>query len=268
MQLRILICLSASSDTLSSGISNRFGPGPHKISVVVDLDDEQNSSSEPKHGEFIIELAPIDLMPHSVHLFLSQIAEGYWSHGTPAIVINPGHVLQACPHPCLESASLGGKYSGDPYFDMKKTGIDAVSFQEYSPKYPHEKYTIGLAGRPHSGPEFYVNLVNNTLDHGPAAQRKKELGDRYSNYVKDMFGDVDDKVLEPDPCFGKIIKGFDVIDKIAERITWASLPAKEDEEGGRLYEHLLVRPVKIVSVTILDQKSAEENDNKDRHIEL
>lgn len=201
-------------------------------------------------------------MPHSVHLFLSQIAEGYWSQGTPAIVINPGHVLQACPHPCLESVSLGGKYSGDPYVEMKQAGIDSVSFQEYSASYPHEKYTVGLAGRPHSGPEFYINLVNNTLDHGPAEQRKRELGDRYKDYVRQTFGeDSDDKLLEPDPCFGKVVKGFDVVDKIAERITWASLPVKKGENSGRLHDHLLVRPVKIVAVSIIDSKTRETNNN-------
>jgi hypothetical protein len=53
-----------------------------------------------------------------------------------------------------------------------------------------------------------------------------------------------------------------VVDKIAERITWGSLPTKEGEEGGRLYDHLLVRPVKIVSVSIVDSKStlAASND--------
>lgn len=244
-------------------IFNRFGPGPHQISVVVDLDDEEDPSSVPKHSEIILELAPAELMPHSVHLFLSQVADGYWSRGTPAIVINPGHVLQACPHPCLESTSLGGKYSGDPYFEMKKAGMDAVSFQEYNPKYPHEKYTIGMAGRPHSGPEFYINLANNTLDHGPVEQRKKELGDKYSDYVRDTFGETDDKVLEPDPCFGKVVKGFDVVDKIAERITWASLPAKAGESGSRPYDHLLVRPVKIVSVSILQSETPKEKSPTD-----
>ncbi|KAL7485467.1 hypothetical protein ACHAW6_011074 [Cyclotella cf. meneghiniana] len=235
------------------GVLERFGPGPHYISIVVNLDDEQNPASDSSHREFIIELAPLDLMPHSIHLFLSQIAEGYWSRGTPAIVINPGHVLQACPHPCLESVSLGGKYPGDPYFEMKRAGIDSVSFQEYNPRYPHEKYTVGWAGRPHSGPEFYINLLNNTLDHGPVEQRKKELGDRYIDYVRETLGgEFDEKVLEPDPCFGKVVQGFDVVDKIAERITWSSLPSKEGERGGRLDDHLLVRPVEIVSVSILD----------------
>ena len=59
--------------------------------------------------EIIFQLAPLDAMPHSVNLFLSQIAGGYWSRGASAFVINAGHVLQACPHPCLEYEDLGGR---------------------------------------------------------------------------------------------------------------------------------------------------------------
>lgn len=244
----------------------RFGAGPHLVSIIVDLDDEQSESNE-----IVLELAPLDLMPHTIHLFLSQIEEGYWSRGTPAIVINAGHVLQACPHPCLESVSLGGNYPGDPYHDMKHAGLDSVSFQEYHPSYPHEKYTIGLAGRPHSGPEFYINLLNNTLDHGTVEQRKQELGDGYADYLKAaMEGEdgLDEKVMEPDPCFGKVVKGFDVVDKIAERITRASLP-EESKEGGEvaLDDSLLLHPVKIVSVSIVNEPGAnggaKEDDPKD-----
>ena len=156
--------------------------------------------------------------------------------------------MQACPHPCLESASLGGTYDGDPYAEMKNAGLDSVSFQEYHPRFPHEKYTVGLAGRPHSGPEFYVNLLNNTLDHGPAELRKKEL-------VAVLGAEENER--EPDPCFGKVVEGFDVVDKIAERMTRAALPKPdEDPRNDALDDSLLVRPVRIVSVTIVE-KDAE-----------
>ena len=212
-------------------------------------------------------------MPHTIHLFLSQISEGYWSRGTPAIVINAGHVLQACPHPCLEylsssSTTDGGESSpsiDDPYIDMKHAGLDSVSFQEYSPLYPHEKYTIGFAGRPHSGPEFYINLLNNTLDHGPV-----EAG--YAKLVLEEEGGVvvDERVLEPDPCFGKVVEGFDVVDLVARRVTRSTLPASAKEgssnanDGGEVDEAfdntLLVRPVKIVSVTILENYKKEDTE--------
>jgi cyclophilin family peptidyl-prolyl cis-trans isomerase len=222
----------------------RYGPGPYKVLMIVELDENQH--------EVMIELASPKLMPHSVHTFLSQISEGYWTRGTPAFVMNPGHVLQACPHPCLETKALGGSYPGDPYVDMKHAGLDAVSFQEYHPDYPHEKYTIGFAGRPHSGPEFYINIMNNTLDHGPIEARKRALGDDYN---KDGDDEVDETTLEPDPCFGKIVSGFDVIDKISEGLTRADLPDESKERGGDvdevLSDSLLIQPVKIVSMSII-----------------
>mmetsp|Transcript_8663 Transcript_8663/g.18509 ORF Transcript_8663/g.18509 Transcript_8663/m.18509 type:complete len:240 (+) Transcript_8663:1-720(+) len=225
-------------------------------------------------------------MPHSLHLFLSQISEGYWSKGTPAIVINAGHVLQACPHPCLETLTRGKKNDRkndegtlqDPYIEMKNAGIDSVSFQEYSLFYPHEKYTIGFAGRPHSGPEFYFNLMNNTLDHGPVEQRKREFGD---DVVMDEMNDANnnndvgvelEKILEPDPCFGRVVKGFDVVDAIAGMITRGALLRESKEEGDSefvlddalLEETLLVKPVKIISMNILDNYLPTTNEEDSR----
>jgi cyclophilin family peptidyl-prolyl cis-trans isomerase len=157
---------------------------------------------------------------------------------------------------------MGGSYPGDPYVDMRHAGLDSVSFQEYHPEYPHEKYTIGF----HSGPEFYINLMNNTLDHGP----KEPI-------LKDALGDdevVDETALEPDPCFGKIISGFEVIDKISEEgITRGDLPdeSKETKDGDdeielELSDSLLIQPVRIVSMSIIlesDDSSTSEDDARD-----
>eukprot|EP00579_Thalassiosira_antarctica_P000174 CAMPEP_0201866438 /NCGR_PEP_ID=MMETSP0902-20130614/1032_1 /ASSEMBLY_ACC=CAM_ASM_000551 /TAXON_ID=420261 /ORGANISM="Thalassiosira antarctica, Strain CCMP982" /LENGTH=544 /DNA_ID=CAMNT_0048391417 /DNA_START=110 /DNA_END=1744 /DNA_ORIENTATION=- len=246
-------------------VVERFGPGPHFVSMHILL-EEGNPSSQ---RELIFQLAPLSLMPHSIHLFLSQIAEGYWSHGTPAIVLNAQHVLQACPHPCLDNVDLGGTNKGYPYNDMKRAGLDVVSFQEYSPRFPHEKYTIGFAGRPHSGPEFYINLMDNTLDHGTLDERKKRMGPtKYAAWAKEVFGGAEEvakseKGMEPYPCFGKLVKGFDTVDDIAEGMTRASLPKEESEEGEEgeeepeLDENMLLRPVKIASVSILENYSIE-----------
>lgn len=229
--------------------------------MIVDLDDTQH--------EVIIELAPVNLMPHSVHTFLSQLSEGYWTRGTPAIVMNPGHVLQACPHPCLETKAMGGSYPGDPYVDMRHAGLDTVSFQEYHPAYPHEKYTIGFAGRPHSGPEFYINLMNNTLDHGPKEEEilKKELGDNEGD------DEIDETAMEPDPCFGKIISGFEVIDKISEGLTRGDLPDEskemdDDDNDEALSDSLLIQPVRIVSMDVILESDESSSTLKDTRDEL
>ncbi len=247
----------------------RFGPGPHFVSMKVhlDVDDDRDDDDDydRREREVVLELASLDLMPHSVYLFLSQVADGYWSRGDPAFVINAGHVLQACPHPCLEYEDLGGGgKTGYPYADMKRNGMDVVRFQEYSIMYPHARYTIGYAGRPYSGPEFYVNLMDNTLDHGTVEEREFRMGTRvYAAWATDVFGEegrVDGAgaaTIEPYPCFGKVISGFDVVDEIARGVTRARLPTghdKEEDAGevrSRLDDNILLRPVRIVSMTIL-----------------
>ena len=242
-------------------VPKRFGPGPYFVSMKVLLDEDDLKSER----EIIFELAPLDVMPHSIHLFLSQIAEGYWTRGTPAIALNAGHVLQACPHPCLDNVDMGGNEVGYPYEDMKKAGLDVVSFQEYSTSYPHAKYTIGFAGRPLSGPEFYINLMDNSIDHGSLEERKFKMGRQYEAWAKEVFGgvdEVDENAIEPYPCFGKVVKGFNVVNEIAKGMTRASLP-KDDESYNELDDSILLRPVKISSVTILkdynpDAKSPED----------
>lgn len=242
-------------------VMERFGPGPYYVSMTVLL-DEGNPSSQ---REVIFELAPLDLMPHSIHLFLSQIAEGYWSRGTPAIAINADHVLLACPHPCLDDVNMGGSMEGYPYSEMRDAGLDVASFQEYSPKYPHEKYTIGFAGRPHSGPEFYINLIDNSLDHGTLEERRMKTNPKvYKAWVEEVFGSaeqIDPKVVEPYPCFGKVVKGFETIDEISKGTTRRSLQTESDDEeeddAVELDENILLRPVKIATVSILKDYTPE-----------
>ena len=196
--------------------------------------------------------------------------------GTPAFVLNAEHVLQACPHPCLEIVEFGGNSQSrstnrqtEPYEGMKRAGLDTVSFQEYSTMVPHEKYTIGFAGRPHSGPEFYINLMDNSLDHGTLEERKYHMGPtKYAAWTKEVLGsngvlmdvgegemlvDVDAMVaIEPYPCFGKVIDGFEVVDEIARGMTRDALPKSEVEEGGyQLDPNLLLRPVHITAMTIM-----------------
>lgn len=226
--------------------SRRYGPGPHyvRMNVLLEYNNPESQRS------IVFELAPLDLMPHSIHTFLSQITEGYWKRGTPAFAINAEHVLQACPHPCLDSVYLGGDMVGDPYADMRSRGIATVSYQEYSPKYPHEKYTIGYAGHPLSGPEFYINLLDNSLDHGSLQDRKMKMGREYDEWVRHTFDGIDDEDIdqEPYPCFGKVVEGFETIDLMAEGMTRASLPDAEYTDSD-----LLLRPIAIVELEIIPE---------------
>ena len=48
-------------------------------------------------------------------------------------------------------------------------GGQGLAFQEYHDDYPHHPLTLGYAGRP-GGPAFYINLIDNRQNHGPASQ--------------------------------------------------------------------------------------------------
>ena len=69
---------------------------------------------------------------------------------------------------------------------------EGLAFQEYNPLFPHKKLTLGYAGRP-GGPAFYISTVDNVLNHGPGSQGSK---------------------TEADSCFGTVIGGFDIVERI------------------------------------------------------
>lgn len=93
----------------------------------------------------------------------------------------------------------------------------ALLFQEYTPDYPHVQYTMGYNQM--GGPIFYVNLRDNTRVHGPNNYREKKDGD---------------------PCFAKIVEGYDVIDRIA------SMGTEEDES---LESAVYILDSQVVNIT-------------------
>jgi len=132
-------------------IKLRYGDhGDQNYRIKFDLEFQPtipDFAERGKDGTLIVELAPISLIPVSVFNFL-EIART-WKKG--AFHRNAGHVLQA----------------------MSRSEVTrSMPFQEYSKEYPHKKGTIGYAGRP-SGPEFYVSIEDNSRNHGPGSQQKK-----------------------------------------------------------------------------------------------
>jgi len=95
-------------------------------------------------------------------------------------------------------AFQSGKSEEDKMDEFDEMGLSMVHFQEYNREYPHRQWTVGFAN---SGPDFYINMQDNTEEHGPRSQ------------VGELF---DDNV---DPCFGEIVEGRNTIEMIC------SLPA-------------------------------------------
>jgi len=209
-----------------------FGPGPHRVDIEVEYpqfreDRPDDPSSWPRvTGTLEVEMAPLSLMPVAVNLFLMQV-----HHGLLAgchFVISAHHILQAGPHAFNDAEDATELYRANvselrDRFESSR--LDRIPFQEYNAGYPHVQHTLGYAGRP-GGLEFYVNMVDNSDNHGPGGQTHHDLHE------------------EADPCFGRIVGGFDVLEDIG------NIPV----DG-----HMLKAPVRIEKAVVVTIASEGKN---------
>lgn len=144
------------------------------IKAVVTFPDRMPDVEKGNTGSFVIETAPIDLMPHTVFNFVDMVTAE--AKIPPYFYLNAPHILMM---------------SFDDEVHHKNDFIQA--FQEYSDKYPHEPFTVGFGGRP-GGPSTYISKIDNQGVHGPGSQGST--------------------MNEADSCFGRIVEGQDVIERL------------------------------------------------------
>jgi cyclophilin family peptidyl-prolyl cis-trans isomerase len=147
----------------------KYGAGLKRIEFQLIFPDEESGSDT-----FVIEMAPIDLMPHSVWTFLEMASAGLLDGCS--FILNALHVLKAAPLPYDRGSA------SDKAREFLDHGLESVAFREYSPSYPHKKHTVGFAAD--GSPSFYINTEDNTEIHAG------------------------------DPCFAKVISGFDTIKRL------------------------------------------------------
>jgi len=152
----------------------QFGDNILRVMINLRIDDGIYS--------FIVEMAPLELMPHSVHFFMEMVKLQVWDN--TIFTHNSKHILLA------EPIDPEGNNKNDVFVE---NNISTLSFPEYSNDYPHSKYTLGFGGRP-GGPGFYINTEDNRVIHGLGGQIEYDLSE------------------EADPCFAKVTEGTNVID--------------------------------------------------------
>eukprot|EP00549_Striatella_unipunctata_P019688 CAMPEP_0118686464 /NCGR_PEP_ID=MMETSP0800-20121206/7828_1 /TAXON_ID=210618 ORGANISM="Striatella unipunctata, Strain CCMP2910" /NCGR_SAMPLE_ID=MMETSP0800 /ASSEMBLY_ACC=CAM_ASM_000638 /LENGTH=347 /DNA_ID=CAMNT_0006583513 /DNA_START=92 /DNA_END=1135 /DNA_ORIENTATION=- len=197
-------------------LMEEFGEGPFTIEMMVEF-----------HGgthRIVLELAPVDEMPHATHLFMEQVKNNLYVGTT--FHHNFGHVLLVGPNKDKPDKTRDEEQIMAAFED---SGYMHLGFQEYSESYPHEEMTIGYNGRP-GGPDFYFNLEDNTAIQGPGGQP-----------------DFEDPT-EADSCFGRVVEGVDIVKKIAR------MPRTHSEE--------LKDPVEITSMKLLPQEETDDREEE------
>lgn len=186
-----------------------------EMTIVLPTDPDGTERS------FLLEMAPLESMPHSVHLFMEQVSHKLWDNAY--FYLNGPHVLQGGPQAeegAEEATGLDERQLAlQPFRELQ---LAHLAFPEYSIDFPHVPWTVGFTGRP-GGPDFYINKVDNTMAHGPGGQYQHDL---------DEFAD---------PCFAKVVGGFDTLHAMFDQTTYAD---------DSTYAFFLEQPVRIVKAIV------------------
>lgn len=175
-------------------VIEKYGSSPQLVELELVFPDSHHRGAT----KFIIEMAPAELMPHSVHTFLEMVSAGLLDGCS--FILNAMHVLKAAPLP------YDGTSAADKARAFSDKGLESVAFKEYSEDYPHRKHTVGFAAD--GSPSFFINTEDNSEIHAG------------------------------DPCFGRVIDGFDAIKRLEMNPT----------RNGIWFEHRVgIKKAQIVS---------------------
>lgn len=164
--LRLIAC--------TTGI--RYGPGPYHVHFTLQL-----PTDPPSEEIVILELASLDLMPHTVKSFLDLVEHETLVDGT--FMLAKPHIILVGPVD-YHDAENNNRLEERLAYGGSENGL--LLLNEFTPEYPHHEGTVGFTAG-YLGPVFYINMVDNNEIHA----------------------------VNKDPCFGQFVKGFDLIRRIA-----------------------------------------------------
>ena len=120
-----------------------YGPGPYQVEITL----SPTSTVDINNRSFVLEMAPLSAMPHSVHHFLRMVSNGLWNHMSFLLSPKTPNVLHATPMDMTTAERTNEKFV--------KSKLTTLSFSERSPEYPFGPYTVAFLGTP-GGPDFYI----------------------------------------------------------------------------------------------------------------
>jgi hypothetical protein len=193
---------SAVQKRSARSVLSKYGIGPFYIKVT--LKDDAGSG---KGNAFVVETAPLNLMPHAIDHFLQMVEHKLWDGLTMVHRYIGSDVIHSSPL-VTDTGQVDEKR-------FQKANLTHMSFTEHSTDYPMEKYSVVFEGRP-GGPGFYIKMDSTVTAL-----------------------DVDTS----ESCFGKVVEGRGVLDHMMkhrhgfnknllmlgiESVTLLPIPTKED----------------------------------------
>lgn len=202
-------------------LSEEFGMGPHYVQFQLDIPEENGSgtfSSLPHQDSFFtVEL--FHTMPTSSFFFLKQVQAGIWDGRF--FHFNDPHFLLTDLTMASDSINTASSSFARQIFSSQRDSLDqllsaGLAHLPYAENLEphHDAYTLGYRGvdswKDRPGPAFFINKVNNREFH------------------------------KGQPCFGKILLGRQVVDRMGELV-------------GPAQSLSFIQPIQIVSAQILGE---------------
>lgn len=155
-------------------LTEMYGPGPYQVEITL----SSTSAVEINSRSFVLEMAPLAAMPHSVHHFLRMVSEGVWNHMSFVQSSSAPNVLRSTPMDMATAETTNENFV--------KAKLTKLTFSERSPEYPFGPYTVAFVGTP-GGPDFYI------------------------------AGNQEPSVSNVASCFATVISGKDVVDAYVQK---------------------------------------------------
>jgi hypothetical protein len=143
-----------------------------------------------------------------------KVSSKCWTRAAGDFILSP--LSKSITH--LSQSNIEAEYQG------------GVAFMEYDRRYPHEKYTLGFAGRGGAN-GFYISVENNTMAHGPGTDRGG-------------------KDPEADTVFGRVLpesNGVEIVQQMKKQ------PGGSKPNG---FIHGAANMIDIISLKLLTQREA------------
>ena len=182
-----------------------YGNGPFQVEFRLEFPATMGPEEEP--NKFLVELASLAEMPHTIFTFLDlidlQLFDDTAFVSANALQIEGGAPIHA---PTEHTVKLYERYAKFGY------GRTPLAFNEQSDQFPVQKFALGFAGAPIGGPGLVIHM---------------------SDHRDDTDTDGLNKAV-----FGKVVRGFDTLARVQA--------APKSADGYRLAKNIRIVSVRLV----------------------